>query len=216
MGNLAITGMFLFLGGLFISFYYLQKRHSLQKINRLMQHLASVFDLEYHARPFAGWNQRINYSDVSGDINERPVHSYIESAKKNNTVKGGKQVDYFCIEIDCDMARLSNFSIQKRAIFAKFAHQVFAHNSSDEADDLVRAQYVFNTIPDYQLDLLLNNEVLCEALLEVGDLFNGEIHYHLGRIVYREAILDLDEWRVSQMDQIMQLMLTAAEQLENV
>ena len=215
MGNLAITGMFLFLGGLFISFYYLQKRHSLQKINRLMQHLASVFDLEYHARPFAGWNQRINYSDVSGDINGRVVHSYIESANKASTTKGGKPTDYFCIEMDCDTARLSTFSIQKRAAFAKFAHQVFAHNSSDEADDLVRAKYVFDAIPSYQLDILLNNEVLCEALLEVADLFNGEIHYHLGRVVYREAILELDEWKVSQMDQIMQLMLTTAEQLEN-
>ena len=206
MGNLAITGMFVFLGGLFISFYYLQKRHSLQKINRLMQHLATTFKLEFHARPFAGWNQRVNYSDVSGHMNGRAMHGYVEVGNKN--------VDHFCIEMDCETTLLSTLSIQKRASFAKFAHQVFAHNSSDEADDLVRAKYWFDALPTYKLDQLLNNETLCDALLEVADLFDGEIHYHLGRVEYREAILELDEAKILQMDKVVQLVAIMAEQLE--
>ncbi|OJJ22318.1 hypothetical protein BKI52_06445 [marine bacterium AO1-C] len=210
MGNLAIAGMFVFLGGLFFSFYYLQKRHSLQKINRLMQHLADAFGLEFHARPFAGWNQRVNYSDVSGSINDRPVHGYVEVVGK-----GKREMSYFCVEMDCETDAFTTFSIHKRATFAKFAHQVFAHDSSDEADDLVRAKYVFDAIPSYKLDRLLNNEVLCETLLEVADLFNGEIHYHLGRVVYRETVVELDEWKVSQMDKVVRLLLTTAEQLEN-
>ena len=209
MGNLAIVGMFVFFGGLFFTFFYLQKRHALQKINHLMRSLASTFNLEYHSRPFSGWNQKLNYSDFSGSIDDRVVHGYVETAKQERSTK-----DYFCIEMACETNSFSSFGIYKQATFAKFAHQVFAHNSSDEFDDLVRAKYVFEAIPDWKLDQLLRNEVLCQGLLDVAELFDGEIKFHLGRIVYREEVLELDELKVNQMHKIMQLLLTTAEHLE--
>lgn len=209
MGNLAIVGMFAFFGGLFFTFFYLQKRHALQKINHLMRSLASTFNLEYHSRPFSGWNQKLNYSDFSGSIDDREVHAYVETTKQEQGTK-----DYFCIEMTCEANSFPSFGIYKRATFAKFAHQVFAHNSSDEFDDLVRAKYTFEAIPDWKLDQLLHNEVLCQSLLDVAELFDGEIKFHLGRIVYREEVLELNEEKTSQMHKIMQLLLTTAEQLE--
>lgn len=211
MGNLAIVLMFIFLFVLIFIAPVLHAKDTFKKVEIFMLRLAKSLGLEFHKKTLKKKTQKIGYPDVSGEMDNRSVHVYVEDART-----GEDEVHYVYIEMPCDNPLGRTFEICKRDKLSEVLKPVYGSNDVIEREDFVREKYTLVSEEDNFFAEFLSDEATCLALLGAEKLIRGtfELNYGQGMLTYRESTSTFDETQAERIEQLVRLTIQIAERVE--
>ncbi|EAY31843.1 hypothetical protein [Microscilla marina] len=208
MGSLAIVLMFIFLFGLIFIAPVLHAKDTLRKVEQFMLYLASNLSLEFHKKPLAKKDQKIGYPDVSGEINQRAVHVYVEDT---SITKEEKHQIY--VEVPCHNLLHHAFKIYKRDMFTEILRPAYDHSDAYEQEDFVMEKYALES-EEYGFFAHFLNDDVCDTLVDAQELVQGIFELNHGMLTYKEPTNTFGEDKADRIEKIVKVSIQIAERVD--
>lgn len=208
MGSLAIVLMFIFLVGLIFIAPFLHAKGTLKKVEHFMQYLANNLTLEFHKKPLAKKDQKIGYPDISGEINEREVHVYVEDTSLTEEEK-----HHIFVEVPCHNLLPHAFKIYKRDVLSEILKPVGEPHATQEREDFVMEKYALES-EEYGFFAHFLNDDVCDTLIDAQELVQGIFELHHGMLIYREPTSTFDEAKAERIEKLIRVSIQIAERVE--
>jgi hypothetical protein len=209
MGNLAIVLMFIFLCVLIMFIApFLYAKDTLKKVERFMLYLSNNLTIEFHKKPLAKKDQKIGYPDISGAINEREVHVYVEDTSITEEEK-----HRIFVEVPCHNLLPHAFKIYKRDVLSEILKPAGEHNTTQEREDFVMEKYALES-EEYGFFAHFLNDDVCDTLIDAQELVQGTFELNHGMLIYKEPTSTFDEEKADRIEKLVKVSIQIAERVE--